>query len=53
MDSDIEGKENDGNYLPDPKAWGSRKNIYYKTDYVDEDYGGRFHIYNLYLMKNY
>lgn len=42
MDSDIEGKDEDEDRLPDSKAWGSRKGVYYKTDYVDEDYGGNY-----------
>lgn len=43
MDSDIEGKGDDF-HLPDQRAWGKTKKNYYNTDYVDQDYGGRFHL---------
>lgn len=36
--SDIEGQDDDN--LPDIRAWGKDKRKYYKTDYVDPDYGG-------------
>lgn len=36
--SDIEGQEDDD--LPDIRAWGKDRRQYYKTDYVDPDYGG-------------
>ncbi|CAH1174267.1 unnamed protein product [Phaedon cochleariae] len=36
--SDVEGQEDDD--LPDVRAWGKDKRKFYKTDYVDEDYGG-------------
>uniref|UniRef100_A0A8D8SWD1 Something about silencing protein 10 n=2 Tax=Cacopsylla melanoneura TaxID=428564 RepID=A0A8D8SWD1_9HEMI len=37
-DSDIDGMEEDD--LPNIKAWGKNKRIYYNTDYVDDDHGG-------------
>ncbi|KAL1465696.1 hypothetical protein WDU94_005245, partial [Cyamophila willieti] len=37
-DSDIDGMEEDE--LPNIKAWGKNKRIYYNTDYVDDDHGG-------------
>lgn len=46
MDSDIEGKEDDF-HLPDQRAWGKTKKNYYNTDYVDQDYGGRFHLWSI------
>ncbi|RVE50865.1 hypothetical protein evm_004432 [Chilo suppressalis] len=39
-DSDVEGQEQSDDDLPDSKAWGKKKGVYYATDYVDEDYGG-------------
>lgn len=39
-DSDVEGQEQSDDDLPDSKAWGNKKQAYYATDYVDEDYGG-------------
>nr|CAH7757217.1 unnamed protein product [Callosobruchus chinensis] len=36
--SDIEDQDDDN--LPDIRAWGKDKRQYYKTDYVDADYGG-------------
>ncbi|CAG9561817.1 unnamed protein product [Danaus chrysippus] len=39
-DSDVEGQEKSDDDLPDSKAWGKKKQSYYSTDYVDEDYGG-------------
>lgn len=39
-DSDVEGQEKSDDDLPDSKAWGKKKQAYYATDYVDEDYGG-------------
>lgn len=36
--SDIEGQEDDD--MPDVRAWGKDKRKFYKTDYVDPDYGG-------------
>ncbi|XP_057656568.1 something about silencing protein 10 isoform X1 [Diorhabda carinulata] len=36
--SDVEGQDDDD--LPDIRAWGKDKRKYYKTDYVDDDYGG-------------
>ncbi|KAJ3657945.1 hypothetical protein Zmor_009720 [Zophobas morio] len=38
-DSDVEGQE-DKDDLPDIRAWGKKKNKFYNTDYVDQDYGG-------------
>lgn len=38
-DSDIDGMEEDD--LPNIKAWGKNKRLYYNTDYVDDDHGGR------------
>ncbi|XP_076321843.1 something about silencing protein 10-like [Tachypleus tridentatus] len=32
--------DNEDGDLPDVKAWGKRKSMYYSADYVDEDYGG-------------
>ncbi|KAI5748808.1 hypothetical protein M8J76_002111 [Diaphorina citri] len=37
-DSDIDGMEEDD--LPNIKAWGKNKRMYYNTDYVDDDHGG-------------
>ncbi|GLH06544.1 Something about silencing protein 10 [Gryllus bimaculatus] len=37
FDEDIENYEDD---LPNVKAWGQRKKIYYDTDYIDQDFGG-------------
>lgn len=37
-DSDIDGMEEDD--LPNIKAWGKNKRLYYNTDYVDDDHGG-------------
>lgn len=37
--SDVEGQE-DGDDLPDIRAWGKDKRKFYSTDYVDPDYGG-------------
>ncbi|GJQ65443.1 hypothetical protein Trydic_g7549 [Trypoxylus dichotomus] len=37
--SDIEG-QNDGDDLPDIRAWGRDKRKFYSTDYVDPDYSG-------------
>lgn len=39
-DSDVEGKDDSEDDLPDAKAWGKSKRSYYSTDYVDQDYGG-------------
>ncbi|OWR46647.1 putative something about silencing protein 10 [Danaus plexippus plexippus] len=39
-DSDVEGQEKSDDDLPDSKAWGKKKQSYYSTDFVDEDYGG-------------
>lgn len=39
-DSDVEDQGNSDDDLPDSKAWGKKKQAYYATDYVDEDYGG-------------
>lgn len=39
-DSDVEGQEKSEDDLPNSKAWGKQKRLYYATDYVDEDYGG-------------
>ncbi|BES99856.1 Something about silencing protein [Nesidiocoris tenuis] len=39
MDSDMEDKNEDDD-LPNSKAWGSKKQDYYNTDYVDQDYLG-------------
>lgn len=39
-DSDVEGQEKSDDDIPDSKAWGKNKRSYYRTDYVDEDYGG-------------
>ncbi|XP_076274642.1 UTP3 small subunit processome component Sas10 [Rhynchophorus ferrugineus] len=36
--SDVE--DNDGDGIPDARAWGREKRKYYGTDYVDPDYGG-------------
>ena len=38
-DSDVEGQE-DKDDLPDIRAWGKKKNKFYNTDYVAQDYGG-------------
>ena len=46
-DSDIEGKEDEDDNLPDVRAWGKKRKNFYRTDYVDEDYGGMyFHFLN-------
>lgn len=37
MESDIEGLKEEFD-LPNEKAWGKKKRIYYSTDYVDPDY---------------
>nr|XP_033338925.1 something about silencing protein 10 isoform X2 [Megalopta genalis] len=37
MVSDIEGLQEDFD-LPNEKAWGKKKKVYYSTDYVDPDY---------------
>ncbi|KAG5862868.1 hypothetical protein JTB14_023938 [Gonioctena quinquepunctata] len=37
--SDVEGQEEDDD-LPNIRAWGKDKKKFYKTDYVDPDYGG-------------
>ncbi|XP_023024646.2 UTP3 small subunit processome component Sas10 [Leptinotarsa decemlineata] len=37
--SDVEGQDEDDD-LPDIRAWGKDKKKFYKTDYVDADYGG-------------
>ncbi|XP_017764424.1 PREDICTED: something about silencing protein 10 isoform X2 [Eufriesea mexicana] len=37
MESDIEGLQEDFD-LPNEKAWGKKKKVYYSTDYVDPDY---------------
>lgn len=37
--SDVEG-QGDEDDLPDVRAWGKDKRKFYKTDYVDQDYGG-------------
>ena len=37
MESDIEGLKEEFD-LPNEKAWGKKKKIYYSTDYVDPDY---------------
>lgn len=37
-DSDIDGMEEDD--LPNIKAWGKNKRMYYNTDYQDDDHGG-------------
>ncbi|XP_067006601.2 something about silencing protein 10 [Anabrus simplex] len=39
MASDLDGQE-EGDGLPDPKAWGKKRKTFHHTDYVDEDYGG-------------
>ena len=41
--SDIEGAGDPNVYIPDEKAWGHKKNLYYNTDFVDKDWaGGKF-----------
>uniref|UniRef100_A0A1B6CGF7 Sas10 C-terminal domain-containing protein n=1 Tax=Clastoptera arizonana TaxID=38151 RepID=A0A1B6CGF7_9HEMI len=40
MDSDIEGKIEEEDNLPNTKAWGSKRKNFYNTDYIDQDYGG-------------
>ncbi|XP_028162931.1 something about silencing protein 10 [Ostrinia furnacalis] len=39
-DSDLDDQGKSDDDLPDSKAWGKKKQAYYATDYVDEDYGG-------------
>lgn len=39
-DSDVEGKGDSEDDLPNLKAWGKQKRSFYSTDYVDQDYGG-------------
>ena len=41
-DSDIEGKGDEDDDLPDVRAWGKKRKNYYSTDYVDQDYGGSY-----------
>nr|CAD7448828.1 unnamed protein product [Timema bartmani] len=38
-DSDLDAQE-DGDDLPNVRAWGQSKRDFYHTDYVDQDYGG-------------
>lgn len=41
MASDIES-ENEEDYLPDSQAWGSNKQLFYNTDYVDKDFRSKW-----------
>uniref|UniRef100_A0A1B0D7S6 Sas10 C-terminal domain-containing protein n=1 Tax=Phlebotomus papatasi TaxID=29031 RepID=A0A1B0D7S6_PHLPP len=36
-DSDIVSDEDDD--IPDDRAWGNKKSVFYNTDFVDQDYG--------------
>ena len=39
MASDLEDSEEE---LPDPNAWGNKKNVFYNTDYVDKDFRSNY-----------
>lgn len=44
MGSDIDENEED---LPDDKAWGSKKSMFYDTDYVDRDFRSMIFVMSL------
>lgn len=38
-DSDFEGSDREDKALPDSRAWGDKRHLYYNTDFHDKDYG--------------
>lgn len=39
-ESDFDEPENEGDGLPDDRAWGKKKSAFYNTDFQDQDYRG-------------
>ncbi|XP_078741209.1 something about silencing protein 10, partial [Lampetra fluviatilis] len=37
MESDLDKKDKDDEDLPDERAWGARKRVFYDTEYPDDD----------------